>query len=81
LEYRSLIIPKGIEKMFEAVGFDDVNGFELLAEFSGRESLLLEPDDVGFGKIDEEAPCIFAEGHFGLGEFEQGFGIRREFFH
>ena len=67
--------------MFEAVGFDDVDGFELAAELAAGEALLLEPDDVGLGQVDEQASGIFAEGHLGAGELKQEFGIGGEFFH
>ena len=67
--------------MLEAVGLDDVDGFELSAEFPAGKSLLLKPDDVGLGQVDEQAAGIFSEGHFGLSEFEQEFGVGGEFFH
>ena len=36
-------LAKGVEEVFKAVGFDDVGGFELLAELPAGEALLLEP--------------------------------------
>lgn len=67
--------------MFEAVGFDDVDGLKLEAEFAFWKALLLEPDDIGLGQVDEQPSGIFPEGHLGLRKFEQEFGIGGEFFH
>ena len=67
--------------MFEAVGFDDIDRFELSPELAGGEALLLEPDHVGFGEVDQQAACIFAEGHLGPGKLDQGFRIGGQLFH
>lgn len=67
--------------MFEPIGFDDVYGFELLAELAVGESFLLEPNHVGLGEIDKQPPGIFSERHLSLSEFEQEFRIGGKLFH
>ena len=38
-----------VEEVFETVGLDDVDCFELFTEFSIGKTFLLEPDDIGLG--------------------------------
>lgn len=70
-----------IEEVFESVGLDDIDRLKLLAELAVRETPLLEPDDVGFGQIDEQAALIFSERHACFGQFEQKFWIGGQVFH
>ena len=67
--------------MFEPVGFNDINRFELFSELAAGKSLLFEPDDIGFGEVDEQPALVFSKRHTGLGEFKKKFGVWGQFFH
>jgi hypothetical protein len=54
---------QGSKQRFQAVGLYLEGGCHLLAQFAGRESPPLKPDQVGFGQIDKETSFVLAERH------------------
>jgi hypothetical protein len=74
-------LSKRIKKVLEAVGFNDVNGLKLFAEFPGREAFLFKPNDVGLWEVDQQPAFMFTERHPGLGELHHKFRVGGEFLH
>ena len=57
--------------MFQSVGFDDVHGGEQHTEFAGRESLPLEPFEVGDRQSRYFPTLVFPKRHFSVVKFFQ----------
>lgn len=62
---------EGSQQVFQAVCLDFVHGGKAGAQGAVGVALVFEPDDVGFGQVQEEAAFVLAEGHAGVGEGDE----------
>lgn len=61
------------DQFFEPVQFEFIHQLELLAQSSFRKPMVVVPNDIIFGKINEVFAFVFAERHFGVREFDEEF--------
>jgi hypothetical protein len=64
-------VAKRLEKVFQTVDLDLIDGLKHLTQPPGRKPLLRKPDDVGLGKVDQSPSGISAEGHSHIDQFQK----------
>ena len=58
-----ILLPEWLEKVLQAVYFDFVERRKEDADAALWKALLVEPDQVGFGEVAEDAAFVLAKGH------------------
>lgn len=59
------------DEFLQTVQFKLVNELHLPPEFAFWETLVLVPDNVIFGQVDQQSAFVFPERHFGMREFDE----------
>ena len=67
------------EEVFETVNFYLIYLAKQVSQLTFGKSLLVEPYNIGFGKIDKAGTRILAEGHDRFGKFHEMCLLRIEF--
>ena len=60
-------------QILKPVEFEFINELQLLSQSPFWKSVIVVPNNVVFGKVDQVFALVFAERHFGVGEFDEEF--------